>query len=195
MSYEASGDGDAGLTSRTELKRFSTLDDRSGGVLSGYSTFSSMKNVEPIARPIKSERPRLTSPPNILARRDAIRRGLLNARDVAESMEIYSKAGDRMELSIAGFRLKDLLNDLWELRSTREDDWGDLLNILQGAIAQEEFETFSSEQCYAIHTIIADHLGCGAVDIDDIEKSVNLLRKAGLDPWKGISGTLHSDED
>ena len=103
-------------------------------------------------------------------------------------MEVFAKAADLIELSNAGFRLAHLLADLWELRDEREDDWSDLLNVLQAALAKEEFERFSPNQCYAIGVVISDHLAAGAVDIDDIERSIKLLREAGLDPWKGISG-------
>jgi hypothetical protein len=113
---------------------------------------------------------------------------LTAAEKEACRLESRAKAGDLMELSNAGFRLGEILRELWELREEREDDWGDLLNILQGALAQEEFERFSVDQCRAIRSIIVDHLGSGAVDVDDLERSIRLLREAGFDPWKGISG-------
>jgi len=202
MSFETLVDGSTGVTRSAELERFSNLDDKSRGVLSGYTTFTStqkegagVRPISPAIGPTKRGQRRTINQTRRLARRDAIRRGLLKAKDTAESMEIYAKNEDQMELSLAGFKLREVLDDLWKLRFEREDDWGDLLNILQGALTQEEFEIFSSEQCYAIHTVIADHLGSGAVGIDDIEETVKLLRKAGFDPWKGISGPLHSDED
>ncbi|MCI0489662.1 MAG: hypothetical protein L0229_23995 [Blastocatellia bacterium] len=127
-------------------------------------------------------------------RQYTVSRGLAAAEKEASLMEAFAQAGDLIELSQAGFRLKDALSDLWDLRKECEDDWGDLLNILQAVLSQEEFERFSVDQCYAIRSVIADHLGAVAVDIDDIEDSIRLLRKAGFDPWKGISGTIGPQE-
>jgi hypothetical protein len=196
MSYEPSGEGGTGITTRSEVPSPSRIDDPSGGNLWGYMSFSSTRYV-----------PHTTSPSALVggvrdhstksapARRDALRRGLAGAKEAAASMESHAQTGELIDLSLSGFRLRDSLEDLWELRSEREDDWGDLLNILQGALRLEEFEKFSSEQCCAVYTIVADHLGSGTVGIDDIEQSLKLLRGADLDPWKGISGKLDSDED
>ena len=89
--------------------------------------------------------------------------------------------------------LRDELDELWKLRWEREPDWRDLLNILQGVLAQEEFERFSSDQCAAVRTIITEYLGAGDLDAYDFEHSLTLLRKAGFDPWRGISGNLESE--
>jgi len=53
-------------------------------------------------------------------------------------MVAAAKAGDLIELSNAGFRVVASLEELWRLRNEREADWGDLLNILQVSLAQEE---------------------------------------------------------
>lgn len=123
-------------------------------------------------------------------RNDAIRRHLKAAQESALQMETFAEHGDLMELSNSGFSLRAALQELWKLRNEREDDWGDLINLLQGALAQEEFERFTVEQCQALRNIIVDHLTPAGTDVDDIESTVLLLRKAGFDPWKGISGSL-----
>ena len=123
------------------------------------------------------------------SRRDAIRRALASAKNEGERMEAFALNEEFVDLSLSGFQLLEKLQELWTLRFERDSDFGDLLNMLQGALLQEEFERFSPEQCTAIRTILVDHLGSGPVDSDDIERSIRLLREAGFDPWKGISGS------
>jgi hypothetical protein len=200
MSYGPSGEGDATKISKGDLKKHSKISkigDVSPERLSGYVSFVGYGEADPQTTPYPQvpsvkQRPKPVINP---ARRDAIRRNIAKAKSLAETMEMCAGVGDLMGLSIAGFDLKYVLQDLWELRDEREDEWGDLLNLLQGALAQEIFERFSTEQCYIILTIIADHLGAGAVDVDDLEDSIRLLRKAGFDPWKGISGTVESNAE
>jgi hypothetical protein len=190
MSYEPIGTEGTGVSSNGKLDTFYRLDDSSGDSISGYVTLSGTQGVavqsQPRPMPPGSSKQRGSAP----ARRDEIRRSLLRAKEVAGNLETYAKGGDRMELSLEGFKLRDLLSDLWRLRSEGEDDWGDLLTLVQGALAQEEFERFTEEQCRAVHTIVAEHLAAGAVGDDDIERTIALLRGAGFDPWKGISGSL-----
>ena len=62
--------------------------------------------------------------------------------------------------------------------------------MLQGALAKDEFERYSLQQCTTIKEIISKHLTANEVTLGNLENSINLLREAGLDPWKGISGTL-----
>jgi hypothetical protein len=195
MSYEPSGEVGTGVSTKTELTNFSRIDDRSGGTLPGYTSLSSPQDMQQTVRPVAADETRAHDRSRKLAQMDALRRTLAKAKDTAGSMLTYAKTSELIELSVAGFRLLDLLDDLWKLRDSREDDWGDLLNILQGALSNEEFEKFTADRCDAILNIVADHLGSGAVGVDDIEQSIHLLRKNGLDPWKAISGDFKSHED
>ena len=121
---------------------------------------------------------------------DTLQRHLAAAEHWAAEMAASAQTGNLLELSNAGFALGATLDELWALRGEREADWGDLLNLLQGALAKEEFERYSAPQCAAIGKIIRDHLAADQVELDDLEHSIGLLREAGLDPWKGISGNL-----
>lgn len=127
-------------------------------------------------------------PPEV--RTHTISHCLIRANQIASEWESYAQIGDLIELSNAGFALVAVLDDLWKLRGEREADWGDLLNLLQGALAKEEFERFSIQQCTAIKDLISKHLAADEVTLDDLENSIKLLRETGLDPWRGISGTL-----
>lgn len=115
---------------------------------------------------------------------------LPRAQALAHELERAAGSGDLIGLSNTGFALVHVLDELWALRNEREADWGDLLNLLQGALAKEEFERYTVRQCAAIKEIISKYLFANEVKLSDFESSVKLLREAGLDPWKGISGTL-----
>ena len=115
---------------------------------------------------------------------------LPRADALAHELERAVVTEDLMGLSNAGFALVQVLDELWAHRNKREADWGDLLNLLQGALAKDDFERYTAQQCTAIKEIISKHLAADEVTLHDIENSIQLLREAGLDPWKGISGTL-----
>ncbi len=190
MSYSLLGETSTGAIVKEYGQRHSKLADaQQEGRLAGFELISGKSGALDLQRYTTHHRPfRATPTRSDPARRDAIRRGLATAERLAREMEFSARVGDLMELSNAGFGLAAALGELWGLRGEREDDWGDLLNLLQGALAKEEFEKFSVQQCAAIRMIIADHLDAGRVDMDDIERSLRLLSEAGLDPWKGISG-------
>jgi len=139
----------------------------------------------------ESYEPRRTN----IAFRDAIRRGLSAAQTYSAQMTDAAAKGQSIDLANSGFHLTDTLNDLWKCRDVREDDWGDLLNVLQTALAEEVFEKFSENQCSAIYKVITDHLSMGSVDADDLAVAVRILREAGFDPWKTISGKEVIEED
>ncbi|MGH9855165.1 MAG: hypothetical protein ACREBD_35480 [Blastocatellia bacterium] len=194
MSYSVSGETSAATIAKGYGQRFSKADDVQEGRLEGYGlTYGKSGVLDPprytVRRQTQHTAPSKFNP----ARRDTVRRGLALAERLALEMESCAQVGDLMELSNVGFALAAALGELWELRDEREDDWGDLLNLLQGALAKEEFEEFSVQQCAAIRMIVADHLNSGYVDIDDIERSLRLLRTADFDPWKGISGTVTNE--
>ena len=98
-----------------------------------------------------------------------------------------AKAGDPFELSNAGFDLLNVLEELWTLRSNREANWRDLLNLLQVTLSQEHFEAYTLQKCVAVREVVCEHLKTWTVDNEDIRSSISILRRAGLDPWKGIS--------
>src|SRR6266498_122695 len=195
MSYSLLGETSTGTIAKGYGQRYSKLaDGLQEDRLAGFDLIGDKSGALDSRRyPIRPRQLRITPTRFNPARRDIIRRNLATAERLAREMESSARVSDLMELSNAGFALTAALDELWDLRDEREDDWGDLLNILQGALAKEEFGKFSIQRCAAIRMIIADHLDAGCVDMDDIERSLRLLREAGLDPWKGISGMMASD--
>ncbi len=197
MSYSLLGETGTGAIAKGYGQRYSKLADvLQEDRLAGFGLISDKSGALDSQRyKFRPQQLRTTPTRFNPARRDTIRRGLAAAERLACDMESSARVSDLMELSNAGFALTAKLDELWDLRDEREDDWGDLLNLLQGALAKEEFEKFSVQRCTAIRMIIADHLDSGCVDIDDIERSIRLLREADLDPWKGISGEMESRND
>jgi hypothetical protein len=108
---------------------------------------------------------------------------------VATQIEEFRKEKTLMELSNSGFALVEILSDLWDLRGDREEEFGDLINLLQGVLNTCEFEQLSVEQCEVIRRIVEEHVASGSVDDTDLEECVVLLGRAGLDPFKPISET------
>jgi hypothetical protein len=123
-----------------------------------------------------------------LAKRDAICRGVCRAVDGARQMLSAAEARELMDLSNAGFELVKTLESLWQLRGAREENWGDLLNIVQTMLAKVDFETFTRDQCEAILDVLSDYPKRWTVEDDDIEATIERLREGGFDPWRAISG-------
>lgn len=196
MSYSPSGEDQASVTISRHGEAFSKFVNVNEHRLSGYyvphEKSGEVGQSNPLPRTFSQKAAALS---HSSVRRDLIRRSLKHAEEEAARMETFAETGELMELSNAGFRLKDALEELWTFRNEREDDWGDLLTMLQAVLAQEEFERFTPNHCYAIRCVITDHLGSGVVDIYDIERGIKLLREAGFDPWKGIFGMVESKED
>lgn len=192
MSYIASGDVSMTAIAKAYGSPYSKMADvqdfRLSGYDLGYSNSGKPRNLPKLT--VRRQTQLTTKPDSYSVKPYAIGRLLNKAERLARDMELYSQNSELIDLSNSGFSLTHTLDDLWALRSEREADWGDLLNLLQGAIAKEEFERFSAQQCAAIRKTITDHLAGGYVEIDDIERSIRLLRDAGLDPWKGISGAI-----
>jgi hypothetical protein len=128
------------------------------------------------------------------ARRDAVRRGVQKAMREAEAMLAAAGEGELTRLSNKAFELRDTLQDLWALRDEREDDWGDLLNLLQIALERDEYAGLTAIQCKAVKDVIADHLSVHTADIDDIDSSARLLQRAGLDPFGASSPAAAASE-
>jgi hypothetical protein len=105
---------------------------------------------------------------------------------LARTMESAAASSDPIELSNAAFELKDKLEELWEFRRGKEDDWGDLLNMLQCSIfADVEFERFSVQKCTAIRMVL--ELLSGPIGFDELTSGEEYLSNADFDPWAVVS--------
>lgn len=97
-------------------------------------------------------------------------------------------AEDPIEQVNLAFAFKQCLKDLWKNRCLREDNWGDLLNILQAVLAQVEFKQLSDPQKSGIKKVVTEYLCKGEIADPDMGEALGILSNAGFNPWRGISG-------
>lgn len=109
-------------------------------------------------------------------------------RKASEKVINLATIENPMEQTNLAFSFKDCLEELWDNRNLREDNWGDLLNILQAVLAQVEFELFSGSQKSGIKKVVTEYLCKAEVADSDMEDALGILSEAGFDPWRGISG-------
>jgi hypothetical protein len=192
MSYAQTGsDGETAKTKQIGL-RVAPLAEVIDSGLSIYGTYDTGsgspeergRGTRPYARAgshMRSQKPDRQKQ----ERRDVLRRLIARATSETDGMAHAAEQQDATRLSNLSYKLRDTLQELWDLRSDREDDWGDILNTLQIAMEGREIGDYTIAQCRAISRVIADHLALYEVDGDDVEQSVLVLVESGLDPWKG----------
>src|SRR5206468_6403607 len=120
------------------------------------------------------------------SQRYAVNRLLAKAKQAATAMHEAALRAEPVQVAVSGCALFDQLRALWRLRHVREAAWKSLLNFLESAISKEEFERFTPDQCTAVIKVV-DLLAGGAVDGEEVKRARLILRRAGLDPWKGLS--------
>ena len=82
--------------------------------------------------------------------------------------------------------LKDSLADLWEIRSKREEQFAEAINMLQGVFAERTVEEFTSDQLSCLRSVF-DKLCQDSVYDDDAINAITLeLLNGGLDVFRGI---------
>ena len=97
-----------------------------------------------------------------------------------------------MEATNAGGMLTDALTQLWKLRSYRESEFAEIVNMLELALAKVDFGSLSPEQCSALVKLLDECVLAGATDESEVRHARHLLRQGGFDPWRGLS--LREDE-
>ena len=131
-----------------------------------------------------------TEPMEVKTKREdryALRQHLARAKELVARFVDICRRDDPMEQAIVGSELSDELQALWNVRRVREEAWAQVLNFLQSALAQEEFERFQSSYCTAVQKVVVDYLAGGGVDPEAVVRVRMILREVGLDPWKGVS--------
>ena len=121
-----------------------------------------------------------------IRKKEAIGRFQRKAIELSLKLEKAQDIFDQANISI---ELKRILKDLWRLRNERENNWGDLINIIQAVFARTEVELLNKKQKKALRLVINEYLCNSYVEDADMERAIIVLSENGLDPWIGISGS------
>ena len=118
--------------------------------------------------------------------RYAIKRHLANAKYEAGHLLLHAEAGDPLSMALAAQQLKTHLRELWRLRKAKEDEWGEIVNMLQCAFRQVTPELLTLVQARAVRTVVRDHLALGTVDSFQPRRVREILDDADFDAWAGF---------
>lgn len=136
-----------------------------------------------------SPKPSTRSAKNMIAEREHIGRLL---RDCQTKSQALLDSTDPIDSALFGANLTQILQELWNYKEVREDDWVEILNLLQIVLSGQEFETFSKEKRLALVDVFEEGLLTRTVGRTEVERTLELLSKANFDIWRGIAG---SEED
>lgn len=150
---------------------------------------------EPTGKPVQElriEKPakisRRTTPPETIKSNVAEREHLGRVlRDCREKAETLLDSTDPVDFALIGSSIQSHLQDLWNYRDMRGDDWTEILNVLQIMLTGQEFEILSREKRLAIFKILDECLLARTVSRTDVEHSLQILTDAGFDIWRGLS--------
>ena len=82
--------------------------------------------------------------------------------------------------------MKDSLSELWKVRSQREEQFAELMNLLQGAFVQRNVEDFTAEQLRCFRSVFA-RLRDEATYDDEFANAITVeLINGGIDAFRGI---------
>lgn len=149
------------------------------------SNVPSGENWRPSAVQDAGRRPKVRS--DNPANRYAIGRLTAKAFEILRNMQTSIVSENVMESANFGYELEKLLEKMWELRKTRESNFGDVVNLLQIALAKEKYEEWTVEHCAAVERYVRTVIGVAPVGREQCGLAISLLHLGKLDPWKGIS--------
>ena len=133
-------DEDTAATETAGGQGFSNVTDvqdaRAGQYRAGYTKTRTVSLREEGA---VSPRPGRPMPAPEQAENYALHKELREARTAARKLVLWPE--DPIDRGLLSGDLQDALHVLWGFRRLRENNWGDLLNILQGIIAGDDLES------------------------------------------------------
>jgi hypothetical protein len=180
LTQSANGFSDSGFESFGFEERTSAT----AGSMSSY-----ISNVDPVRKQGQLRRTEYATG-NVRPLRDpattyAINRYLEAGLESISDLAGLLSAGEFMDAALVGYEIEELLASLWGLRDRREEDFGDVINLLQGALRKEDYEAWDTGRCDCL-TFIFSRLG-DPVTSDHKISMVTRMVKSGIDPLKGIS--------
>ncbi len=122
-----------------------------------------------------------------IAKREHIGRLL---RECLKSSADLMQAKDPRDATLAGVKMLNLLQDMWSAREAREENWREIINLLQILLTGEEFESLSRDKRTILHTLFETGVLTRTVSQHDLNHAVSLLNGAGFDLWRGVAEKL-----
>ncbi len=109
--------------------------------------------------------------------------------DSLESIDNILKETSPQARATEGYYLKDTLDNLWNLCESWQDEFKDLVNILQLSLAAITLEKITNKQVMAYYKIL-DKIMRRTVRDDDCDEALDILESAGINPWSPSSGDM-----
>jgi len=122
---------------------------------------------------------------DLIAKKEHISRVLRNCREILNDIV---ETDDLIQASNWAHSLSQEFKSLWQFRDARENEWADLVNLLQIALPSQRYEDIPKESWIVISRIFSECLVDRTIRNDDTHRAIRLLKEAKLDPWCGISG-------
>jgi len=94
--------------------------------------------------------------------------------------------GDKIEQGNAFFTLLDGLGNLWELREGQENQFAQLINLLQTLLLRTERENYDAEQMDSIRRVLKAASFRRPITDQDIAEYVSILSRGGCDVFRAL---------
>ncbi len=82
--------------------------------------------------------------------------------------------------------MKDALADLWKIRAKREQQFAEVVNILQIVFTERNVEDFTSDQLLCLRSVFGKLRDESAYDDEFTNTITSELLSGGLDVFRGI---------
>jgi hypothetical protein len=167
--------------------------DLSGGRVSGYATRYVKSGAENDGREVDGKLLPSNGVRQAQAKSElvhsltALRSGTRLAAAAAERLCSAVSNEDFMEATNAGIELENGLSAAWANRNSRESEFQEVLNVLQIAVRNCDYESLSQQACLAIAAVVNDHLRSGLVEAGQVREARKLLKEGGFNAWRGLS--------
>jgi hypothetical protein len=161
-----------------ELKHRGTTDEATNSQLN-----KPFLNIRPTLR----QKTHKNAARHTIAEREHVSRLL---RSGQATVALLKHAEDRTEAASYGARLCEILEQLWEFRLSREDDWIEILNLLQIVLREENFQEMQISKKNALTVLFRDALVSRSIGPFELRKAVRILKDGGFNLWRGIEAPV-----
>ncbi len=135
-----------------------------------YSTSQEITHTTHLkSKPIQGSQIRIQKAFNVCI--DAIERAIENKED------IIGKSNAINEIRIS-------LEQLWQERKNKEDQFGDIINIIQGALHEEQADDITIKQLYAISKVLKNISNISQLTNSDHRDALKIMDEGGSDIFK-----------